>query len=367
MMMRRRPGFTLIELLVVIAIIGVLIALLLPAVQAAREAARRAQCTNNLKQIGIALHNYHSAFESFPPGSLLGRRADLTTGNNRDFSAHARLLGFSEQSSLYNAANFSVACFNDTAYGDWANSTVTITRLSLFLCPSNPPPAWNHQGSGAMFNNQRAPGNTYFASLGASLEFAGEQSGGPPNGVFEYVGNKGRSHGLAEILDGTSNTIAFGEWKTGSGSLNTVTIPTDIIFLGQFPSGTQRNDGTLTIPQLAASLPQWLSQCAAGARNSAYRFGKTPTLGQNWALGLLGYSLGNTLLGPNSRFPNCSTNGSGTIESPGLMGLSSYHPGGANVLLSDGSVRFLKDSINIQTIWKLGSRAGGEVMSADEF
>src|SRR5689334_15346087 len=98
---RLRPGFTLIELLVVIAIIGVLIALLLPAVQAAREAARRMQCTNNLKQIGIGLHNYHSTFDSFPPGALLGRRADLTTGNNRDFSAHVRLLGFTEQPALY--------------------------------------------------------------------------------------------------------------------------------------------------------------------------------------------------------------------------------------------------------------------------
>jgi len=364
---RRRSGFTLIELLVVIAIIAVLIALLLPAVQAAREAARRIQCTNNLKQIGLALQNYHSAFNSFPPGALWGRRGDGTTGNNRDFSAHARLLGFSEQQALYNAANFSLACFNDPTFGDWVNSTTTLTRVNMFLCPSDTAPSWNHVGSGAMFNKQQAPGNNYFASTGATLEFAGQQSGGPPNGVFEYVGDKGRSHGIEEIRDGTSNTIAFGEWRIGSGNLNVVTIPTDIIFLGQFPAGTKRNDGSLNLPNWAGSLPQWLSQCAAAAANPGNRFNKTPTLGQNWALGLVGYSMGNLVLGPNPKYPNCSTNGGGTIESVSMVGLSSRHPGGASVVLCDGSVRFLKDSISNATLWKLGSRAQGEIISSDEF
>jgi prepilin-type N-terminal cleavage/methylation domain-containing protein/prepilin-type processing-associated H-X9-DG protein len=363
----RREGFTLIELLVVIAIIGVLVGLLLPAVQAAREAARRMQCSNNLKQIGIALHNYHSAYDSFPPGALFGRRADGTTGNNRDFSAHVRLLGFSEQPALYNAANFALACFNDPAYGDWANSTTTTTQLNLFLCPSSHRPSWNHQGSGAMFNNARAPGNTYFASLGSTMEFAGQQAGGPPNGLFEYVGDKGRSHGIAEITDGTSNTIAFGEWRVGSGNKNLVTIPTDIVFLGKFPAGAKRNDGSLTIPALAPNLQEWLSQCAAAARTPGSFFGKSPTLGQNWSLGLVGYSLGNVLTGPNPPYPNCSTNGTGTLQSPGHWGLSSFHPGGANILLGDGSVRFLKDSVARETVWALGSRAQGEILSSDSF
>ena len=363
----QRNGFTLIELLVVIAIIAVLISLLLPAVQSAREAARRAQCTNNLKQIGLALHNYHSAFNSFPPGALFGRSADGSLGNNRDFSAHVRLLGFSEQTSLYNAANFDLACFNDEAAGNHINMTTTTTRLALMLCPSSPEPSWNHQGSGAIFNSRRAPGGNYFASVGATMEFAGQQSGGPPNGIFQYVGELGKTFGVAQITDGTSNTVAFAEWKTGSGDPSKVTIPTDIIFLGAFPQGTQRNNGSISIPALADKLIPWVQQCAAAAKAPGNRFGKSTTLGQNWSLGLVGYSLGNLLLPPNPKYPNCSVNATGTLQSPGVWGMSSYHPGGANVLLADGAVRVLKDTTALQTVWALGTRAGGEVISADAY
>src|ERR1700756_5037566 len=113
-MRRFHRGFTLIELLVVIAIIAVLIALLLPAVQAAREAARRAQCVNNLKQIGVALHNYENSIGSFPPGALTSPSTSNPAANAYSFSAHARVLSFLEQQSLYNAANFFVPAYNDT-------------------------------------------------------------------------------------------------------------------------------------------------------------------------------------------------------------------------------------------------------------
>ena len=132
-------GFTLIELLVVIAIIAVLIALLLPAVQAAREAARRVSCVNNLKQIGLALHNYHQINDVFPPGGFPAYTPTVNTGNNACPSAHARLLPFLEQQPLYNALNWSLTVINDPApgngYGPYANSTVTITRLKRVPLP----------------------------------------------------------------------------------------------------------------------------------------------------------------------------------------------------------------------------------------
>ena len=138
MRIRRRPGFTLIELLVVIAIIAVLIALLLPAVQAAREAARRAQCVNNLKQIGLAIHNYHQSTNVFPLGVARYFYAGHLDYNWDSWSGHAMMLGALEQTSLYNAVNFSIGNNAAKSYQYYANVTVTGTRISVYLCPSDP-------------------------------------------------------------------------------------------------------------------------------------------------------------------------------------------------------------------------------------
>jgi prepilin-type N-terminal cleavage/methylation domain-containing protein/prepilin-type processing-associated H-X9-DG protein len=371
----RRRGFTLIELLVVIAIIAVLIALLLPAVQAAREAARRAQCVNNMKQIGIAFHNYINANDCLPPASLpryTPPGAVLTGTMNRDsdFSAHARLLGFMEQQALYNAMNFNWGIFNDTP-GTPVNSTVAVTRLSAFLCPSNPAVSWLFApGESAPLPSFTAPGNSYFVSEGSTIEFSQEQTGGPPNGPFSFLGPAGRPIGLSDVLDGTSNTIGMGEWKIGTGTLPTanVLVIQDIVYLGSYPSGTARNNGTLNMPNPAFvnALAAWLNSCAklwssAGGRNQ-----KTPTLGEAWSIGLNSFTMGNVLQAPNPKYPNCSAVASGVVN-PAMIGLSSWHPGGANILLLDGSVRFLKDSTARQTVWSLGSKAQGEVIDASSF
>jgi prepilin-type N-terminal cleavage/methylation domain-containing protein/prepilin-type processing-associated H-X9-DG protein len=364
----RRRGFTLIELLVVIAIIAVLIALLLPAVQAAREAARRSQCINNMKQIGLAMHNYHQVNDCFPPG---GFPIYPSNGcNNCGASAHARMLVYLEQSALYNALNFTVGVINDGTYlGQYKNSTVTTTRLSSFLCPSSTDPSWTMVSASAPLNTIKAPGNNYFGNLGPCLEFAAQQTGGPPNGTVYYVGALGGVCGIRDVRDGTSTTIGFGEWKTGDGIQTVFSIPTDIVFLGSYPSGTTRNNGTLLMPNptLVASFLKWAQQCAAALATD--RTNHTSGLGEAWAFDLPGVTLGNVLLPPNPKYPNCSVDSvsSNTIFNPGMWGLSSYHPGGANVLMCDGSVKFLKDSTNQQTVWALGTRNQSEVVDAGSY
>ncbi len=345
----------------VIAIIAVLIALLLPAVQAAREAARRIQCVNNLKQMGLGLHNYVSTNDTLPPGDQRiwsPTNAKLIT--NGDFSVHVRLLPFMEQQSLYNAANLNLPILNDTR-GEFANSTVMLTRVSVFLCPSATPPTYIGTGLAAgPYTAATVTGNCYFGSLGSSLEYDATNSGGPPNGLFYYSGvsNTGPVR-FAAVTDGLSNTIAFGEWKPGSGSVTTVSIPQDVLFGG--PGSLAQNTSDMIMSTAnTAKFQAWQASCIAGTRAP-----RTTTLGQYWAIGLPIMTLGNIIQAPNPKTSNCMFLNS--YNSAGMYTLSSYHSGGANVMMGDGSVRFLKDSTALPTLWALGSRAQGEVISADAF
>jgi prepilin-type N-terminal cleavage/methylation domain-containing protein/prepilin-type processing-associated H-X9-DG protein len=356
---RTRRGFTLIELLVVIAIIAVLIGLLLPAVQAAREAARRSQCVNNLKQIGIALHNYHTAYDCFPPAALPTSTGAGAVVGNGPFSAHARLLGYLEQSAMYTAANFNLCAFNDP-YSNLVNSTVTTARISSFVCPSSPPSTWNLNFVTPL--TAVAPGSSYFGSAGSSLATnypAPASAGGQPNGVFTF---NSPAIGVRDILDGTSSTIAFGEWKIGDGNTSLLTIPSDAAYSGgSLPAGATNTPNSMT-PQTVLA---WMATCQKNL--SATATGNFSWIGEAWAFGLPGSAFGNVLMPPNSKYPGCIVGGPGGLPNPAAFEPSSYHPGGANFLMCDGSVRFLKDSVSIQTLWKLGSRAQGEIISADEY
>jgi prepilin-type N-terminal cleavage/methylation domain-containing protein/prepilin-type processing-associated H-X9-DG protein len=360
-----RGGFTLIEVLVVIAIIGLLIALLLPAVQSAREAARRMQCANNLKQIALAAHHYHDGNGVFPSGDL---------GGWSGWSAQARLLPFLEQSPLFNALNF--ASGNRIPYGSpWGdpartevNTTVTQTRLTGFLCPSSIAPRGNLAFPPT---DGPRPGNCYFASMGPSLHFGGDLHNARPTGLFM---NNGPPLGFRDAMDGAADTILFGEWIVGDCDPNRLSRQ-DVIAMGDLgPNGEVNNWDTATmnmpLGDAHGAFRRWLSTIPPAATASVGNGALNKSwLGESWAAGICGLGMGNTLLPPNSPYPNAQILGRGAedFDTPGVYGLSSNHPGGAHVAFADGSVRLLKSSTAIAIIWALGSRCQGELVSADSY
>ncbi|MEW4567718.1 DUF1559 domain-containing protein [Tautonia sp. JC769] len=373
-----RRGFTLIELLVVIAIIGVLIALLLPAVQSAREAARRAQCTNNMKQLGLALHNYESTNQTFPLGGNNGPGGP-TTFDNRYWGAwspHAMLLPYLEQTQIYNAINFNYLGRSDGA-GERGNWTGFSARINAFLCPSSSPPRSNWNLDSNLGMNRPFAGNNYFASTGSSIMWIGWPTD-KPNGLFA---NGGSPFGLTDVTDGTSNTVAFGEFRTGDfdDSKNSIQ---DIVGIqwnaSAFPNMPNRNmdrpPGNMPGPGNvgAAALLQDL-ETAGNTWSTRQETGYGPGgqrswNGRMWHVGMYGHALGNLLVPPNSQYPYVQYwDSNSDFDSAGICGLTSQHPGGANVCFADGSVKFLKSSVAYPVLWALGSRDGGEVISADSY
>jgi prepilin-type N-terminal cleavage/methylation domain-containing protein len=315
-----RYGFTLVELLVVIAIIGILVALLLPAVQSAREASRRSACANNLKQLGLALHEFHDANQRFPPG----RGGPPPTV----FSPQAYILPYVEQGGLYGQMNLTSAPMDLTiagiSYSGAANAAAAMQAVPVLQCPTD-------DAAG------RVPtlvygGTNYVACSGSGTVTFGTLAGA--DGVF-YTTSTIR---FADLLDGSSHTAAFSERMLGTGltvaSLSTADIGYYILELG---------NGIDVSTSTCASLGtgDWFSQ----------RSGK-------WILGNYGNTLYNHFYTPNAAQWDCMNQ----AQQKGLMAARSNHPQGVNLLLCDGSARFVADAVDL-AIWRAAAtRQGGEAV-----
>ena len=341
----RIGGFTLVELLVVIAIIGVLVGLLLPAVQAAREAARRMQCSNNLKQIGLALHNYAGAHKVFPfgkgpsyPGAPVYAR----------WSQHALILPFLEQTALYNSLDFRfppetpgmggvVAFMPAYSNASGVNSVSSRTPVPGFFCPSDASPSdvWQAQ-------------NNYVGNQGGWLCDRSDQAASPSDvsptetqtGVFYFL-SKVRP---ADVVDGLSNTLFFSEKIRGQGTPNPRTdlfiIPAQTSLLATYTTCSNINTSTAT--PLSS---KW---------------------GYSWVMGENCCTQYNHVATPNKN--SCGGTGfTGSMTNMAMqVSAASRHTGGVQGMLGDGSVRFVTDSIDLNVWRAMGSRASGEVASLED-
>jgi prepilin-type N-terminal cleavage/methylation domain-containing protein/prepilin-type processing-associated H-X9-DG protein len=327
--MCRNRGFTLLEMMVVILIIAVLCSLLVPAVAASREAARRGQCVANLKQLALAAALYESAHGAYPYG--VGGGAPQGTGRVPRWSAHSQLLGALEQINVFNAINFSgVAWMSDPEFGP-PNRTALGTKLAVFLCPSDSDLSADPYDLGHA--NYRGNAGTLPYNLAADSP----DGTGRNDGFFWYQS----AVRVADVTDGTSNTALFSERCLGSSSLPD-------------PKADYYMNGTNP------------STCLNATPGVTARYAVRHELsGQRWGDGALFYTRYNHIFPPNK--PSCLLGGTTDYSCPVVVSATSRHPGGVNVATADGSVRFFRDSMDRQIWTVMGTIAGGEVVSASSY
>jgi prepilin-type N-terminal cleavage/methylation domain-containing protein/prepilin-type processing-associated H-X9-DG protein len=357
---RPRPGFTLVELLVVIAIIATLIGLLLPAVQTARESARRSSCANNLRQFGLAMLTYESGRRSFPPTDV---RPSSTVGNwsaGGGWSLHARLLPYAEESGLAGRFDFKQAAFTGPFSGQVPNpafAALFANPVPMLLCPSDSAPTTN------VSNGFTYGANNYMVSVGSgTADGAGKffwDFSRPTDGVV-YENSRVR---VAQISDGTSKTVIASEAVRSTGDDRAFPagspppFPYQCTFNGSsdFTAGPPlRLNASPTNPTTAAIdalLQAWPTKSVTwrGASSAAMR-GR----GLSWAATAAGNSLTNGFLTPNSTIPDY------VVHWSGFFGPKSWHRGGAQALFADGHVAFLGDDTDPALHRGLYSISGGE-------
>ncbi|QDV32528.1 DUF1559 domain-containing protein [Tautonia plasticadhaerens] len=340
---RIRRGFTLIELLVVIAIIGVLIALLLPAVQAAREAARRAQCTNNLKQLGLAVHNYHDTWGGFPMGEMPG-----------GMSPHVGLLPFLEQTQIYDSFNMNLG--QRWIWTQPATLTVGRTKISAYICPSEIYTEYASDIYQFYASNYAWNSGTWYPRTGAWDGLFGRSYGPnsvPPEATIDGLPNRPLNNmTFASAKDGTSNTLLCAE--VANGPLVAGVTRTKVSDC--FETGGFSNTSTVQEAVTACNQVDWTTGPIPWGGSWRYK-------GYSWVEGSVWRNWFNSIRTPNQTCCVSLPNQWWSIMKPS----SSYHPGGANAVMADGSVKFFKETVALNTWMALSTRTGGEVVSADQY
>ena len=352
-MKRCRKGFTLVELLVVIAIIGTLVGLLLPAVQAAREAARRMSCSNNMHNLALAFHNYESAFKMVPrTSSAVTENGVVTNSDWRGYSAQTMILPYIEQKAVFDKFTF-----REFHYSSALIAPATIPalyngnrKIPVFICPSdlqvpstsNPDPATGWERGEMGWNN-------YGVSVGSN---SGWNVGlGDQNGFFK----RNRETAFSDIIDGLSNTIMMAEFNKGDNSSTSFSIVS-----GDFPRGIAfPSDWTAQFPT-QAMLEAYGATCLGGIGNHRSNGGR------RWAAPGMYSSEMNTIATPNWRFPSCSIcAGCGEGDTQGVFPSRSRHTGGSMHAMGDASIQFMSNSTNLNSYHALGSAKGGDIHSVE--